>query len=70
MYIFAPVNFQGTFSRSFNLVTSLAFMKQNSPAHMEGMRLLKALLAAQKTLDIADKLIDNLRQDSSIRVKE
>jgi hypothetical protein len=45
-------------------------MKQNSPAHMEAMRLQKALSAARKRLDISEKLIDDLRQDPSIRVKD
>jgi hypothetical protein len=38
-------------------------MKQNSPAHMKAMRLRKALSAAQRKLDISEKLIDDLRQD-------
>jgi hypothetical protein len=45
-------------------------MKQNSPAHLEALRLRKALSAAQKKFDISEKLIDNLRQDPSIRVKD
>jgi hypothetical protein len=45
-------------------------MKQNSSAHIEAIRLRKALSAAQKKLDISEKLIDHLRQDPSIRVKD
>jgi hypothetical protein len=45
-------------------------MKQNSLAHMEATRLRKALSAAQKNPDISKKLIDDLRQDPSIRGKD
>jgi hypothetical protein len=45
-------------------------MKQNSPTDLEVMRLRKALSAAQKKIDISEKLINDLRQDPSIRVKD
>jgi hypothetical protein len=45
-------------------------MKQNSPGHMEAMRLRKALSAAQKKLVISEKLIDDLRQGPSIRIND
>jgi hypothetical protein len=35
-------------------------MKQNSPAHMEVMTVRKALSAAQKKIDISEKLTDDL----------
>jgi hypothetical protein len=45
-------------------------MKQNSPIHMEAMRLQKALSVAQKKLDISENLIDDSRQNPSIRIKD
>jgi hypothetical protein len=52
------------------MVTSLGFMKQNPPAHVKAMTLRKALSEAQKRLDISEKLIDDLRQNQSIKAKD
>jgi hypothetical protein len=34
-------------------------VKQNSPVHMEAMRLRKALSAVQNKLDISEKFVDD-----------
>jgi hypothetical protein len=52
------------FDSELNLLTTFCVSggcrSQNFRAHMEAMRLRKALSATQKKLDISEKLIDDL----------